>query len=295
MVKRKKIVIILGPTATGKTKFAVKLAKIFNAEIVSADSRQVYKQMDLGTGKDLEEYQNIPYHLIDIKSPKQQFSLAEFQAKAYRTINKIHHLGKLPLLVGGTGLYLQAIIEGWLLPAVKPDYSLRIALEKNSLSQLQALAKKNKLNLNQSDWRNKRRLIRYLEITAINQNIDFKKQPKYDCLILGLSLPKEQLDKKINARLKTRLKQGLVGEVSKLHKLLSWQKLESFGLEYKWISLYLQNKINYQEMVINLQTAIHRYAKRQMTWLRRMERQGIKIHWNPTLTASKKLIKQFID
>lgn len=289
----KKLIIILGPTASGKTKFAVILAKIFNGAIISADSRQVYKHMNIGTGKDLTDYDNIPYHLIDICNPSEQFSLAEFQKKAYQAINKVISQDKTPLLVGGTGLYLQSIIEGWVLPRVKSNLALRKKLEQKTLAQLQIQAKK--YNLNQSDFKNKRRLIRAIEIHQAEVKLNFKKQPKYDCLILGLKLPKAELDKKIDQRLTQRLKQGMVQEIKKLSQKISWAKLESFGLEYKWIALYLQNKIGYAEMENKLAIAIHQFAKRQLTWFRKMERQGIKIHWNKTIPQAKKLIKEFYN
>ena len=191
-----KLIIILGPTASGKTKFAVKLAKIFNGEIISADSRQVYKNMDIGTGKDLKDYKNIPYHLIDICQPNEQFNLADFKIQAYEAIDKVIKKNKTPLLVGGTGLYLQSVIEGWQLLKVKPNTLLRKKLAQKTLLQLQTQAKK--YNLNQSDFNNKRRLIRAIEIHQAEIKINFKKNPKYDCLILGLKLPKSELDKKID-------------------------------------------------------------------------------------------------
>ena len=158
-----KLIVILGPTASGKTKLAVELARVFNGEIVSADSRQVYKGMDIGTGKDLDEYDNVPYHLIDICEPTEQFSLAQYQKFAYQAIDDIIMRGKIPFLVGGTGLYIQAVIDGYDLSEIKPNEKLRKKLEKKSLEKLQHLIKKNKIELNKSDFGNKRRLIRILE------------------------------------------------------------------------------------------------------------------------------------
>ena len=319
---KNKLIIILGPTATGKTKLAIKLAKLFKTEIISADSRQVYQGMDVGTGKDLKEYtikktrkqknkkakkqeskKTIPYHLIDVASPKKRFALAQYQKLAYQAIDKILEQNKIPFLVGGTGLYLQAIIDNYQLTDVKPDLKLRKILDKKSLKELQALIKKYNLVLNQSDFNNKRRLIRRIEIRVAKkqENKKLKKQgnkkiislPKYESLILGLTLPKKELDKKIDLRLKQRLKkEGLIEEVKKLNKQgLSWKKLEEFGLEYRLVSQYLQNKISYEEMAEKLAIAIHQFAKRQMTWFKRDQR----IIWLKDFNQAKNLIKSFIN
>lgn len=298
-----KILVILGPTASGKTKWAVQLVARFNGEIISADSRQVYRGLDVGTGKDLADYkfqnpnskfqinskiQNpkvfVPYHLIDVASPKTRFSLAEYQRLAYKAIDDILARGKLPIVVGGSGLYLQAIVDGYVLSAVKPDKELRKKLEVRSISELFKQLKKINpqmiKNLNNSDRNNKRRLIRYIEIAGDKIPLA-KPAKKYNSLILGVTWPKEELVKRIYQRLIYRLeKEDMIGEVKRLKKSgLSWQRLIDFGLEYKYISLYLQKKITYEQMVDELFMAIKDFAKRQMTWFRRWERQGAKVYW----------------
>lgn len=303
----KKLLVILGPTSSGKTKLAVKLAHKFNGEIVSADSRQVYWGMDIGTGKDLQDYKlparplrrrrawqvtsykkhkaiNIPYHLIDVVSPKANFNLAKYQKLAYWAIDDILSRDKLPILVGGTGLYLQAVVEGYNLGGVKPDKKLRASLENKSVVELRKMLKqldpqfKTRLD-------NKRYLIRYVEMVK-QTKLPLKKLltaggSKYDCLILGINLPREEINKRIDKRLIERIEhQGLVEEVEQLHKEgVSWKRLESFGLEYKFVSQYLQGKLEKSEMTAKLAIAIHQFAKRQMTWFRRWEKQGRKIEW----------------
>ena len=290
---KNKIVVILGPTSSGKTKLAVELANAFNGEIVSADSRQVYIGMDIGTGKDLNEYGKTPYHLIDVTKPKSQFSLAQYQKLAYKAINNIIKRHKVPFLVGGSGLYLQSIIDGYQLSKVKPDIKFRQKLNKKTLFELQSLVKKNKIELNQSDFSNKRRIIRAIEV---NQNLEkFKptKNSKYNCLILGLTFPKNILDKRIDKRLNDRLKkQGLIAEVKRLRlKGLSWERLDSFGLEYRFVSKYLRKELTYDEMVNQLAVAIHQFSKRQMTWFKKDSR----IKWIKNFSQAQKLIADFIE
>ena len=291
---KNKLIVILGPTACGKTKLAVKLANPYNGEIISADSRQVYKGLDIGTGKDLKEYKNVPYHLIDVISPKKQFSLAQYQKLAYQAIDSVLMRKKVPFLVGGTGLYLQSIIDGYQLTNVKPDKELREQLYKKSLKQLQKLIKKYKIKLNQSDFNNKRRLVRVIEKAKSSSRLATRdsRLAKYDCLILGIKYPKEIINKRIDKRLIQRLeKEKMIGEVKKLHRQgVSWKRLEDFGLEYKWIALYLQKKISYGEMVEKLKIAIHQFAKRQITWFKRMKN----IIWIKNFYEAKKIIKKFI-
>lgn len=317
-----KIIVILGPTASGKTKLGVYLARKFNGEIVSADSRQVYKGMDIGTGKDLKEFtivdcrlsidqkQNqynnqkssienrqlqivkIPYHLIDVVSPKIEFNLAKYQKLAYKAINDILKRNKTPILVGGTGLYLQAVVDGYNLSTVKPNKKLREKLENKTTQQLFNILKKINLakaeSLNNSDKQNKRRLIRCIEILQKDTKcptghlVSKSFTTNYQFLLIGLNLPKEILHKKIYKRIIERLeKQDMIGEVERLHKQqkVSWKRLENFGLEYKYVSLYLQKKLNYQELVEKLNIASRQFAKRQITWFKRWEKQGAKIHW----------------
>jgi tRNA dimethylallyltransferase len=303
-----KIIAIVGTTASGKTKLAVQLAYNFNGEIVSADSRQVYRGMDIGTGKDLNEYKikirskniKIKYHLIDIVSPKTEFNLAKYQKLAYKTIDDILERGKLPIIVGGTGLYVQAIIDGFNLLVGTPDKKNRNELEKKSVDELNKIllninpgfAKK----LNNSEQNNRRRLIRYIEILkdGLKKKV-VDKNKKYDALIIGLTLPKEELHKRIFKRLKERLeKENMIEEVKKLRKQgISWKRLISFGLEYKYVSLYLQKKISYEEMEEKLFIAIRQFAKRQMTWLHRWEKQGKVINWTRDIKEIKSIIKKY--
>ena len=298
---KNKIIVILGPTASGKTKLAVDLAKKFNGEIVSADSRQVYRGMDIGTGKDLAEY-SVPYHLIDVASPKSQFDLAQYQKMAFRAIDDILKRGKLPILVGGSGLYLQAVVDNYKLSEAKQDAELRKKLEKLNAGELfkklEKLSPNLAVKLNQSDKNNKRRLIRYLEILEQDKNFKSRKgQKKYEALLIGLSYSGEILKQRIFKRLMDRLKeQNMIGEVENLRaKGLSWKRLEEFGLEYKFISLYLQGKLQYEEMVEKLNLAIFQFAKRQLTWFKRWEKQGVKINWLKDFKKIEKLTKEFLE
>ncbi len=307
-----KIIAIVGTNASGKTGLGVKLAAKFNGEIVSADSRQVYQGLDVGTGKDLNEYQvgkkRIFYHLIDVVGPKEDFSLAKYQKLAYQAIDDILARSKLPIIVGGTGLYAQAIIDGYNLSATKPDKKLRQELEKLDVDKLFKKLRELKPDfaekLNGSDKKNKRRLIRYIEIckTRMTADLDtnnrgFGEQLKrYNALVIGLTWSRETLHKKIQKRLIDRLeKKDMIREVEDLHKAgVSWQRLEDFGLEYKFIALYLQEKLDYDEMVEQLFIAIKKFAKRQMTWFRRWEKQGIKIYWIKNRGEAEKLVKEFL-
>ncbi len=303
--KSNKLLVILGPTASGKTKLAVKLAAKLSGEIVSADSRQVYKGMDIGTGKDLKDYFiripniKIPYHLIDIVSPKTEFNLAKYLKLATEAIADIQARGKLPILVGGTGLYLQAVVEGYNLGGLKSDKKLRASLEKKSISQLQKLLHQLDKSYN-GDLTNKRHLIRYIEMVK-QTKLPLKKLlttsgSKYDCLILGINLPRAEVNKRIDRRLIDRIeKQGMIEEVERLHQEgVSWQRLENFGLEYKFVSQYLQGKMDKEEMIAKLAVASHQFAKRQMTWFRRWERQGREIKWIKNYQEAKVLVKDWI-
>ncbi len=300
----KLVVVILGSTSSGKTALAVKLARQFAGEIISADSRQVYRGMDIGSGKDLAEYgqgkNKVPYHLIDIVSPKTKFNLARYQKLAFKSLDKIIENDKLPLLVGGTGLYLQAVVNNYKLSSAKPNLQRRRELE--SLSSQELLEKLLELKpsfakkLNNSDRHNHRRLVRYLEI--IESGGLFKKQSTtlpYDFLVLGLEAPDEVLRKRISQRLETRLsKEGLIEEVKRLQQQgISFKRLISFGLEYRFVSYYLQGSMTYPEMVEKLTTAIYRFAKRQKTWFKRWQKQGQKIYWVNNYSEARQLIKDF--
>ena len=279
-MKKNKVIVILGPTASGKTKLAVELAKRFNGEIISADSRQVYVGMDIGTGKDLQEYGKIACHMIDVVSPKADFSVGQWQKLAYKAIDDILARDKTPIVCGGTGLYISALVEGYQLPetniSTKKFLELRKKLDKLSLPRL--LAKLKRIDLetyNIIDKNNKRRVQRALEIyyqTGKKKSVQqIKIKPPYKFLILGLIWPKEILRQRIAERLVERLeKEGMLEEVKKLHKQgVSWRRLEAFGLEYRWLSWYLQKKISYSEMFVGLSQAINNFAKRQLTWFKR--------------------------
>ncbi|MCX6799672.1 MAG: tRNA (adenosine(37)-N6)-dimethylallyltransferase MiaA [Candidatus Falkowbacteria bacterium] len=309
-MQKSKLVVILGPTATGKTKISVELASVFNGEIISADSRQVYIGLDIGSGKDLKEYTvtkdngeiiQIPHHLIDIADPKKDFNLADFKKLAQIAIDKISAQHKLPILVGGSGLYLQSVVDGFSLNNASPDEALRESLEDKTIEEL--FEKINRMNsdfaqkINNSDKNNKRRLIRYIEI--IGKNNVFEKNNKesiYDTLIIGINFPKDVIHERIKERLKIRLeKEDLIEEVKRLHEEgLSYRKLESFGLEYRYIALYLQKKLSQKEMFDKLFIAIKQFAKKQMTWFHRWEKMGAKINWVNDIIEAKSLIESFI-
>jgi len=299
--KKPKIIAVVGPTSSGKTAFGVKLAKKYQGEIVSADSRQVYIGMDIGTGKDLLEYGNIPYHLIDVISPQKEFDLNCYKKLAEKAIADIISRGKLPIIVGGSGLYLQALIDNYRLSSIKPDLKLRSELEDKTADQLFAILLKTKpqfaKHLNDSERKNKRRLIRYIELAKQGIGAPKKtKETKYDVLILGLDLPTEALWDRIQKRLWHRLqKENLVAEVESLHQFgVSWKKLESFGLEYRHIAWYLQERIDYEQMVEKLFTAIRQFSKRQKTWFRRWEKLGKKIEWINSQKEAEQKIKLFL-
>jgi tRNA dimethylallyltransferase len=283
------LVVILGPTASGKTEIAVRLACDLHGVIISADSRQVYRGMDIGTGKDLNQYtinnMKIPYSMIDIIDPQEEFNLFEFQSRFYEIFKKIHNDGNLPILVGGTGLYLQSVLSGYKMPEAPPDPELRKDLDQKSIEEIKAIFFSYKPLLhNKTDLEDKHRLIRAIEIERA-RNIKKTEQedtPEIDAVIFGISWERSLLRQRITSRLEERLKYGMIEEVKRLHVSgLSWRRLDNFGLEYRYISLYLQNMISYDEMKNKLNIAIHQFAKRQETWFRRMERNGIKINWIP--------------
>lgn len=295
MVNQKpKIIVILGPTAAGKTGLAVQLARDFNGEIVSADSRQVYRGLDLGTSKDLGEYEasgeKIPYHLIDVVDPREVFDLAQYQTLAKQAIQEILSRHKLPIIVGGSGLYLQAIVDNYQLNQIEPDVRLRKKLEQKDLSELQQELKILDLdffaNLNESEQQNKRRLIRYLEVAQAKRKrkVEDTKSgqgaPQYEVLLLGLTWPIATLRERIKAKLLLGLEQGMAEEVRQLHEQgLSWERLDRFGLEYRYLAKYLQKEYAYDDLVEKLSLAIGQFAKRQLSWFKRWEKLGAQIKW----------------
>ena len=279
------LVTLLGPTATGKTKLAAFLAKELKGEIISADSRQVYKFMDIGTGKDLNDYIvdiiNVPYHLINIVKPTEEYNLYRFKSDFYQAFQKIKAVGKLPFLVGGTGMYLIAILQNYKLR--KADLSqIRIEeLENCSEEKLREIL----LNIkpkqhNITDLITKERIIKAILIEETNQFGNIQSQNSISSLNIGIKLERNEIKRRITNRLKKRLDEGMIDEVKNLSDMgITHNKLSFFGLEYKFISQHLRGELNYNDMYQKLNSAIHSFAKRQMTWFRKMEREGVKINW----------------
>ena len=292
----KKLIVILGPTASGKSELAIKLAKKFNGEIVSADSRQVYKGMDIGTGKiTKKEMKGIPHYLLDVASPKRRFTVAQYRKLALKAIEKVFKKRKVPILCGGTGFYIQAVVDGIIIPEVKPDWRLRSNLNKFPVEELYKILKKlDPRRAKTIEKKNKRRLVRAIEIIMKTKKPvpPFKKQPlPYPVLIIGIKKSLEELKKIIEKRFLKWLRQGLIKEVKNLKKSgLSWKKIEDFGIHYRVIAQYLQNKINYKEMIENSLKELRNYAKRQMTWFKRDKR----IIWVKNYKEAEKLIKKFL-
>ncbi|MBM2817415.1 MAG: tRNA dimethylallyltransferase [Parcubacteria group bacterium] len=282
----RKIIVILGPTASGKSALAVKLAKKINGEIVSADSRQVYKGLNIGTGKiTKKEMGGIPHHCLDVVSPKKIFTVVDFKKCTEKAIEKIFAKNKIPIIVGGTGLYIQAIVDNIILPEVKPNWKLRKELEKKTTEEMFKMLKKlDPERARNIDAKNSRRLIRAIEIAKALGKIPnlAVKPPSWEFLQIGLKLPDEILKKNIEKRINKMLKSGLVAETKKLRKSgLSWKRLYELGFEYKYPALFLQNKISKDEMLAKMLIENWQYAKRQMTWFKRDKR----IRWinSPTL------------
>jgi tRNA dimethylallyltransferase len=281
------LITILGPTASGKTRLAVQLAAQLDAEIISADSRQVYRGMNLGTGKDLEEYRigdiEVPYHLIDIVNAGDSYHIFQFQKDFQKVFNDIRNRGKIAILCGGSGLYLEAVLRGFQYTAVPIDEELRTVLL--TLSQEELLKRFESLSsfVPKADTSTHKRTIRAIEIgeyLKTHPEFELPQQQTINSIILGLNPPLELRREKITTRLHQRLEQGMVEEVKALLSAgVSSDKLIFYGLEYKWITEYLQGTIDYQTMFDRLNVAIHQFAKRQMTYFRKMEKEGLIINW----------------
>lgn len=280
------LITILGPTASGKTPLAATLADRLGTEIISGDSRQVYRRMDLGTGKDLADYvvegRQVPYHLIDIVEPGYKYNVFEYQRdflKAYKSINE---KGKLPILCGGTGMYIESVLKGYKLLPVPENTELRKSLEGKTLELLTQILSGYKKLHNTTDVDTIKRAIRAIEIEEYYQTHPVKERdfPMIESLIIGIDIDRESRREKISRRLKQRIDEGMIEEVKTiLEEGVKADDLIYYGLEYKFLTLYVIGKISFNEMLTQLETAIHQFAKRQMTWFRGMERRGFKIHW----------------
>lgn len=298
--RKSKIIVILGPTAVGKSDFAVEVAEKINGEIISADSRQVYKKLDIGTGKIKEgEMREIPHHLISIINPKGDFSVAQYKKLAVDSIQHILAKGKIPIIVGGTGQYIQSIVDNISIPEVPPNQALRKKLELKTNGELFKILKKlDPRRAGNIDKDNPRRLMRAIEIAkAIGRVPKLKSTPnaKYQFLQIGLKINSEKLKQRIERRVREMLEFGLLKEIKNIHQLgLSWKKIYELGFEYKYPALFLRGKIDQNEMLEKMLIANYKYAKRQMTWFKKDER----IKWFTTeekdLKNSKKLIKDFL-
>ena len=314
------MITILGPTASGKTSLAAALAAKIDsldaaswggntqgAEIISADSRQVYRGMDIGTGKDLEDYtidgKQIPYHLIDICEPGTKYNLFEYQQDFYDAYLDIQKRGVLPILCGGTGLYIESVLKGYHLSPVPQNQELRDRLAGKSLEELTVMLKELKAKTgsnmyNRTDVDTVQRAIRAIEIETFNLEhpMPERELPAVDSLIIGVSIDRDARREKITRRLKQRLKEGMVDEiVTLLDKGVPSENLLYYGLEYKFVTEYVIGKTSYEEMFRSLEIAIHQFAKRQMTWFRGMERRGFTIHWIDALQPMEQKVEQVME
>ena len=278
--------MILGPTASGKTKFAVKLAYSIDGEIISADSRQVYKRMDIGTGKDYDDYLindvKIPLHLTDIKEPGYKYNVYEYQNDFFKTFEDIKKRGKFPIMCGGSGLYIEAVLERFKMIHVPANTELRNSLKDKTLYELEEILLSYKKLHNKTDTETKKRAIRAIEIAKYYENNSeiSVELPKLNPYIIGINIDRELRRERITKRLEERLKSGMIKEVENLLiDGISPEDLMYYGLEYKFVTQYIIGLLNYEEMVNLLNIAIHQFAKRQMTWFRRMERKGFQINW----------------
>jgi tRNA dimethylallyltransferase len=322
-MKSYELITVLGPTASGKTAFAAALGRHLDTEIISADSRQVYRRMDIGTGKDLDDYcvdgLAVPYHLIDICEPGTQYNVFAYQHDFFRVYRQIKEKGKLPVLCGGTGLYIESVLKGYKLLDVPPNPSLRESLKDKSLPELEVMLASYRTQHNKTDVDSAQRAIRAIEIAVFyrenggnrgnrgsrrngRNGSDFSQSEQYEplhALLIGIYIDREQRRQKITNRLRYRLENGMVDEVRRLlDSGIPPGDLMYYGLEYKFLTQYIIGEISYDEMVTRLEIAIHQFAKRQMTWFRGMERRGFTIHWIdaslPTADKIDQVIKLLI-
>lgn len=300
------LIVILGPTATGKTRLAAHLAYELDAEVVSADSRQVYRGMDIGTGKDLADFvvndKKIPYHLIDIVDAGSEYNVFEYQKDFLKAYENITSRNKTAILCGGSGLYIDAVVKGYHFLEVPENTALRNELEQKSIAELNSMLLSYKTIHNTTDSIYKKRIIRAIEVAKFQSENEalIRDFPKINYTIFGIDFDREIIKKRITERLKLRLeKEGMIDEVKQLiANGVDPEKLKFYGLEYKLITQYLQNDLNYNDMFQKLNTSIHQFAKRQSTWYRKMEKDGFHIHWidgNLPLEEKLSLIKKQID
>ena len=298
------LITILGPTASGKTPLAAALAARMETEIISADSRQIYRRMDLGTGKDLVDYTvdggRVPYHLIDICEPGYKYNVFEYQRDFLEAYEQVTARGKVPVLCGGTGMYLESVLRGYRLIQVPENPELRKELEGKSLAELTEMLRRYKTLHNTTDADTAKRAIRAIEIEEyyLRANADERSFPELHSLVIGVDIDRELRRQKITRRLHQRLDEGMVDEVRRLlDEGIAPEDLLYYGLEYKYLTLYATGRLAYDEMVRQLEIAIHQFAKRQMTWFRGMERRGIKIHWidaaRPTEDKVEEILRLF--
>lgn len=290
-------ITILGPTASGKTSLAASLAKEIDAEIISGDSRQIYRGMDIGTGKDLKDYviggYTVPYHLIDIADPGYKYNVFEYQRDFLNAFVNITSRGKNVILCGGTGMYIESVLKGYKLIPVPENSELREKLAGKSLDELTEILSKYKKLHNSTDVDTTKRAIRAIEIEEyyLKNNVEARSFPALNSLIIGVDIDRELRRKKISDRLRQRLDEGMVDEVRRLlDSGVLAEDLIYYGLEYKYLTLYVTGKMTYNDMYMQLETAIHQFAKRQMTWFRGMERRGFTINWiNAELSMKQKI------
>lgn len=284
-----KSIAVVGPTASGKTRRAVEIAREFKGEIISADSRQVYRNMSIGTGKDIEEYSGINYHLIDIVDAGEKYNLHRFLSDFRTAYSDIESRGIMPVICGGSGMYVENALAGIILPEVPENPQLRTRLENRSLAELSEILASYKALHNTTDIDTPKRAIRAIEIQEYYINhpeeckcISTRTSNPLDCLVIGIDIDRESRRERITARLHSRLEEGMIDEVRKLlDSGIKPDDLIYYGLEYKFVTLYLIGELSYDKMVNDLEIAIHQFAKRQMTWFRGMEKRGIKINWLP--------------
>lgn len=292
-----KLIVITGPTACGKTSRAVDLAKAIDGEIISADSRQIYRGMDLGTGKDLEEYGEVPYHLIDICPAGYKYNLFEYLKDERKARADIEHRGHCPILCGGTGLYVESVLKGISLPEVPPNAELRSALAPKTLEELTEILASMKRLHNVTDVDSCKRAIRAIEIETYYAGHpelaeQAKPHPLTDVLTIGIDIDREVRRRRISERLEARLSAGMVDEVRALiNSGIAPEDLIYYGLEYKFITLHILGQLTFEQMKKDLETAIHQFAKRQMTWFRGMERRGHSIHWLPYTMGREEFVE----